>query len=735
MDQITGYVDHIIFRNEENGYTVFVLENDDGEVTCVGTIPFLTEGELVEAEGSFVLHPTYGMQWQVSKLTEKAPQDTESIARYLGSGAIKGIGPKLASRIVSCFGEETFRVIEEEPERLAEVKGISSRMARKLGEQIEEKRDMRQAMMYMGGFGITPHLAAKIYDHYGEKLYAVILHNPYQLAEDIEGVGFKTADDIAVSVGIPADSDFRIRSGILYALQQAVGDGHVYVPAPMLYQRTCALLEVEEFDLNQFLINLSIDRLVVVEENEEERRVYLSAFYYMELYTAHMLHDLNIREEINESRVRAMLDRFEQEHQMELHEQQKRAVITMFESGILILTGGPGTGKTTTINAMIRCALTEGLTFSLAAPTGRAAKRMTETTGFEAKTIHRLLEVGGSGENEGLFARNEENPLEADILIIDEMSMVDLPLMHALLKAVPVGTHLVLAGDKDQLPSVGCGSVLRDMIRSHSFPLVMLTRIFRQEGQSDIVINAHRINDGEKILLDNKSEDFFIMQRSNEMVIQNELLTLLRDKLPRYLKVNRQEIQVLTPMRRGELGVERLNEFFQRTLNPPGKSKAEIMFADKTYRKGDKVMQIKNNYHKHWEIRGREGVVIEEGEGVFNGDMGYVLYVDPDSESLEVCFDEDRIVAYERDELPELELAYAVTIHKSQGSEYPAVVLPLLTGPGQLMTRNLLYTAVTRAKRLVVIVGKREIVWKMIANNRENRRYCGLCDRIRELQT
>ncbi len=743
MDQITGYVDHIIFRNEENGYTVFVLENDDGEVTCVGTIPFLTEGELVEVEGTFTLHPTYGMQWQIEKLREKAPKDTESIARYLGSGAIKGIGPRLASRIVAYFGEETFRVIEEEPERLAEIKGISARMARRLGTQIEEKRDMRQAMMYMGGFGITPHLSAKIYERYGEKLYAIIQKNPYKLAEDIEGVGFKTADEIAASVGIPADSEFRIRSGVLYALQQGILEGHVYLPDDEVYRRTCELLGVDTFDLDEMLINLSIDQLIVVDnmqaaESEEAesrpvRRIYLSAFYYMELNTAHMLHDLNIRQDVNETRVRVLIDQFEAEHQMTLDEQQKRAVITMLESGILILTGGPGTGKTTTVNAMIRCAIAEEATFLLAAPTGRAAKRMTETTGYEAKTIHRLLEVGGAGENEGVFGRNEENPLEADIIIIDEMSMVDLPLMYALLKAIPVGTHVVLAGDKDQLPSVGCGSVLKDMIASHAFPLVMLTRIFRQEGQSDIVLNAHRINDGEKIALDNQSEDFFMMQRSNEAVIQEVLLSLLKEKLPRYLKVNRQEIQVLTPMRRGALGVEQLNAFFQKELNPPGTGKAEVIYTDKIFRKGDKVMQIKNNYHKKWEIRGKGGVVIEEGEGIFNGDMGRVLYIDPEREILEVCFDEDRVVTYERDELPELELAYAVTIHKSQGSEYPAVILPLLTGPRQLMNRNLLYTAVTRAKRMVVIVGRREVVWKMIANSRENRRYCGLSDRIKEL--
>lgn len=739
MDKITGYVDHIIFRNEDTGYTVFVLENGDGEVTCVGSIPFLTEGELVDVEGSFALHPTYGMQWQVQKLTERAPKDTESIMRYLGSGAIRGVGEKLAAAIVGHFGEDTFRVIEEEPERLAEIKGISERKARSIGTQIEEKRDMRQAMMYMGGFGITPHLSAKIYDFYGEKLYTILKNNPYKLAEDIEGVGFKTADDIAVKVGIPRDSRFRIRCGILFALQQGIAEGHVFLPDEVLYRRTCELLTVDEFDLDELLLDLSIDRLIVVETVEDDsvdtppsRRVYLSSFYYMELYTAHMLHDLNIREEVDEARIRKRLDRFEKDLEMELDEQQKRAVITMFESGILLLTGGPGTGKTTTVNAMIRCAVAERMSFLLAAPTGRAAKRMTETSGFEAKTIHRLLEVGAGESGEGMFARNEENPLEADIIIIDEMSMVDLPLMYALLKAIPVGTHVVFAGDQNQLPSVGCGSVLKDMIASHHFPLVMLTKIFRQEGLSDIVINAHKINKGEEIALDNKSEDFFMMQRSDEQVIREVLFSLLNEKLPRYLKVDRGEIQVLTPMRRGPLGVMQLNEFFQRTLNPPAESKAEVMYSDSVFRRGDKVMQIKNNYRKSWEIRGRNGIVLEQGEGVFNGDMGRVILADPVREEVEVLFDEERIVTYERDELTELELAYAVTIHKSQGSEYPAVVLPLLSGPGQLMNRNLLYTAVTRAKRMVVIVGRRETVARMIANSRENRRYSALDERIRE---
>ena len=735
MEHLTGYVDHIIFRNEENGYSVFVLENEDGEVTCVGSIPLLHEGELVDVEGQFVLHPTYGMQWKVEKLTVKTPEDEESIARYLGSGAIKGVGEKLASRIVQTFGEETFRIIEEEPERLAEIKGISPRIARSIGAQVEEKSAMRDAMMYMERFGITPRLAAKIYERYGQELFAVIQNNPYRLAEDIEGVGFKTADMIAAEAGIPVDSAFRIRSGVVYALSQSVGEGHVYLPEDELYANACDLLGVESFDLDEILLELSIDRLVVVSQTDSGRNVYLSRFYFMEINTAKMLTDLNIREEVDETALRRMISRAEREQEQELDEQQRQAVISAFACGILLLTGGPGTGKTTTVNTLIRCARRQKMSFLLAAPTGRAAKRMSEATGFEAKTIHRLLEVGAGAEGEGMFARNEENPLEADLIIIDEMSMVDLPLMYALLKAVPVGTHLVLAGDRDQLPSVGCGRVLSDMIASHCFNLVMLTKIFRQAGQSDIVVNAHRINRGEPIELDNQSEDFFIMQRDNEQVIQQEVLTLLKEKLPRFLKVNREEIQVLTPMRKGALGVEQLNLFLQKMINPPGDGKPELGFADKILRRGDKVMQIKNNYRKEWEVRGAGGVVIDKGEGIFNGDLGTVLNVDPEGESLEVCFDEDRVITYERDELPELDLAYAVTIHKSQGSEYPAVILPLLSGPRQLMSRNLLYTAVTRAKRLVVIVGRRSVVLRMIENNRENRRYSGLDQRLQELSS
>ncbi len=737
MDRITGYVDHIIFRNEDNGYTVFVLENDDGEVTCVGTVPLISEGESVEVEGEFTLHPTYGMQWLVKKLTEKTPDDITSIARYLGSGAVKGVGEKMAARIVERFGEETFRVIEEEPERLAEIKGISDRMARRIGEQIEEKRGMRQAMMYMESFGITPGLSVKIYDRYGESLYSILQKNPYKLAEDIDGVGFKTADEIAIKAGIPRDSKFRIRSGILYALQQAVGEGHVYLPEDFVYQKTCELLAVDQFDLDELLLELTLDRLIAMQPgragDQDNRRIYLSSYYYMELHTAQMILDLNISQEVDQKTVQKSLDKLEKKADITLDEQQRQAVVTMLESGVMILTGGPGTGKTTTINAMIDCAIAQRMSFLLAAPTGRAAKRITEATGFEAKTIHRLLEVGAGAEGTGMFARNDENPLEADLIIIDEMSMVDLSLMHALLKAVPVGTHLVLAGDKDQLPSVGCGRILSDLIESHLFPIVMLTKIFRQEGQSDIVLNAHRINRGEEIRLDNKSDDFFIMQRSNEIVIREEILSLLKEKLPRFLKVNREEIQVLTPTRLGGLGVGQLNDMFQKSLNPPSSKKGEITYADKTFRRNDKVMQIKNNYRKKWEVRGRRGIVIETGEGIFNGDMGKVISADPESEQIEVQFDDDRIVCYERDELQELELAYAVTIHKSQGSEYEAVILPLLSGPRQLMNRNLLYTAVTRARRLVVIVGKRETVLRMIANSREDKRYSGLKDRLEEL--
>lgn len=735
-------MEHIIFRNEENGYTVCVVNWEGEEVTCVGVFSYISEGELIEAQGSYTEHATYGKQFKVEAYQIKIPQDTAALERYLGSGAIKGIGAALAARIIRHFGADTLRIMEEEPERLAEIKGISSRKAQEIGVQLAEKSEMRNAMIFLQQYGISLALGAKIYNQYGDTMYQVLQENPYKLAEDIQGVGFKIADEIAAKAGIAGNSEHRVRSGLFYVLAQATTEGHVYLPKQVLFGRGKDLLGVEEELLEKCLMDLAIERKVILKElpdasGQTRQIVYSSQYYYLELNVARMLHDLNISCEEDEMRIDRRIRKLEKNEDISLDDLQREAVREAVRNGLFILTGGPGTGKTTTINAIIRYFESEGMDILLAAPTGRAAKRMTEATGFEASTIHRLLELSGGMEDESAhvrFERNEQNPLEADVIIIDEMSMVDIFLMHALLSAVLPGTRLVLVGDMNQLPSVGPGSVLKDLIHSRCFHVVELTTIFRQATESDIVVNAHKIHRGEKVTLDNKSRDFFFLKRYDVNVILKVIVTLIQQKLPRYVDANPMDIQVLTPMRKGVLGVENLNSILQRFLNPPSPDKAEKETAQGIFREGDKVMQIRNNYQLEWEIRGKHGIVAESGMGVFNGDLGTVREINPYSELLTVEFEEGRFVDYEFKQLEELELAYAVTIHKSQGSEYPAVIIPLLGGPRLLMTRNLLYTAVTRARRCVTLVGSDVTFQAMIDNKIEQSRYTTLALRIREFE-
>ncbi|HIV34190.1 MAG TPA: ATP-dependent RecD-like DNA helicase [Candidatus Blautia intestinigallinarum] len=736
QETVSGYIDHIIFRNEDNGYTVLSLVKENEEITCVGNFQYISQGEMIEASGHYVNHPTYGEQFQVEAFEIKAPEDSLAMERYLGSGAIKGIGPALAARIVRKFGNDTIRIVEEEPERLAEVKGISEKKAREIAAQVVEKADMRQAMMFLQKYGISLNLGAKIYQKYGQKLFGILQENPYRLAEDIEGVGFKIADEIAARIGIHTDSDYRIRSGLLYTLLQAVGEGHVYLPKEQLLSRAEEILGVDAEYMEKHLMDLAIERKVVIKEQEEQQLVYGSQYYYLELNTARMLNELNVRCPENPVLVEKNISRIEQTEGIVLDEMQKEAVRQAAGNGLFILTGGPGTGKTTTINTIIRFFEAEGLTIALAAPTGRAAKRMTETTGHEAQTIHRLLELSGMGQEEqGVhFERNEQNPLESDVIIIDEMSMVDIHLIHSLLSAIVVGTRLILVGDVDQLPSVGPGNVLRDIIHSHAFPVVELNKIFRQASQSDIVVNAHKINAGQEVVLDNKSRDFFFLKRYNADIIVRVLIALIQEKLPPYVQAEPTEIQVLTPMRKGLLGVERLNQILQHYLNPPSPEKKEKETSGGLFRQGDKVMQVKNNYQLEWEIRGKYGIPVDEGVGVFNGDVGIVREINEFAEMVTVEFEESKFVEYSFKQLDELELAYAVTIHKSQGSEYPAVVIPLLNGPRMLMNRNLLYTAVTRARKCVTVVGSEETFQAMIRNERQQRRYSSLDARIEELK-
>lgn len=734
VEKVTGYVEHIVFRNEENGYTVFHLENEDGEVTCVGNLNFITEGEMLELEGEYVNHSVYGNQLKVSAYRVKEPEDLVSIERYLGSGAIKGIGQTMASRIVKKFREDTFRIIEEEPERLAEIKGISERKAMEIASQMEEKKDMRKSMIYLQKYGISTKLAAKIYQRYGMKVHQILEENPYRLADDIEGVGFRTADEIAARIGIHTDSDYRIRSGLFYILQQAVAEGHIYLPEELLLRRAKVLLGIEIEDIEKYIMDLCMERKTVMKEKDGKVIVYPAHYYYMELNTAKMLNDLDIDCQMPEDMMEKRLRAVEEKEKIELDQLQHKAVIESIKHGLLILTGGPGTGKTTTINTMIQFFESEGLSILLAAPTGRAAKRMTEATGYEAQTIHRLLEVNGNPEEEstGGFLRNRENPLEADVIIIDEMSMVDLNLMHALLSAVVQGTRLILVGDVDQLPSVGPGSVLKDIISSERFHVVTLTKIFRQAGESDIIMNAHKINAGEPVELNKKSRDFFFVKCDEADTIIGGIIALIQRKLPQYVQAHPNEIQVMTPTRKGLLGVERMNVILQKYLNPSDEKKTEREINGRLFREGDKVMQIKNNYQLEWEICTRFGLTVDKGMGVFNGDMGVISEINEYKETVEVEYDEGRKVKYGFDMVDELELAYAITVHKSQGSEYPAVILPLLPGPKLLYNRNLLYTAVTRAKKCLTIIGSDTTFQEMIRNKSEQERYTSLAERIGE---
>ena len=751
MATVSGYVEKIKYRNEENGYSILSVNSDGLDYVLVGTFPYISEGDFIEASGRDVEHPIYGDQIQVESYELKAPEDTASMERYLGSGAIRGVGTALAARIVRRFKADTFRIIEEEPECLAEVKGISEKMAQAISEQMESKKEMRQAMMFLQEYGISMSLALKIYNEYGSRMYSIIKENPYRLADDIQGVGFKMADEIAQKVGIFTDSDFRIRSGIYYTLLQSVANGHTYLPQEELLASASELLHVDPAVMEKHLTDLQMEKKIVVKVNEEKllkpeeddstpasRHVYASQYYYTELNTARMLHDLNLRGAEPETEIRKKLEKICEEERIEPDELQIRAVVEAVNSGLLIITGGPGTGKTTTINTIIRYFEQEEMEILLAAPTGRAAKRMTEATGYEARTIHRLLELTGvpsdDKDTSGMhFERNEENPLDADAIIIDEMSMVDIYLMHALLRAVNPGTRLILVGDTNQLPSVGPGNVLRDLIASGAFDVVQLTRIFRQAAESDIIVNAHRINDGERIPLGKRSKDFLFIRREQPDAIISAMLTLVREKLPNYVHADMFDIQIMTPMRKGALGVERLNTILQSFLNPKDPSKPEKEVGGTIYRVGDKVMQIKNNYQIEWETRNRYGIPVDSGAGVFNGDIGIIREINTFAEELTVEFDEGKMVDYSFKQLEELELAYAITIHKSQGSEYPAVVIPVYSGPRMLMTRNLIYTAVTRARACVCLVGIPEMLQAMVDNEVEQRRYTGLKIRIQEV--
>ena len=766
-----GYVEKVIYKNDDNGYAVFTVEGEDGEDVFVGTLRGVAEGVYVSAEGEYVDHPTYDLQFKFTSCEVKLPDDIIGVEKYLGSGVIKGVGEALAKRIVKKFKMDSLRIIEEEPERLAEIRGISERKAREIAVSYNEKKEMQEALMFLTGLSIPVNLAVRIYDEYGDKLYDVVRTNPYKLAEDISSVGFKTADDIAERLGISKDSDFRVRAAIMYALSGSNRLGHMYLPQKMLVDKTYSFLasqympydpELEMSICNQIL-ELSVAGKIIIKElrdidhithapvaeqeyelDEEpqiqaENIVYRVSDYYTELNSAALLTALDI----DFSRAKLNIDKtirdVENEESIKLADAQRQAVDTAVRHGVAVITGGPGTGKTTIINVLIKIYESFHMNIVLAAPTGRAAKRITEATGYAAQTIHRLLELNGGVDDDGdsayVFSRNESNPLEADVIIIDEMSMVDSGIFYSLLKAVTPGTRLVLVGDSNQLPSVGPGNVLKDIIASGVFNVSVLDRIYRQGKDSDIIGNAHKINDGIHIEIKNKSEDFFFIPRRGYNEIIDELKVLLTRQLPSFFNVDSSDIQVLTPMRKYELGIENLNVQLQEMLNPSGHGKPEYTRGDVVFRQGDKVMQVKNNYKQEWKIMDPTGrFAKEEGVGVFNGDIGFVKTVDDYDQKIVVEFDDGRESEYPYNQLEELEHAFAITIHKSQGSEYPIVVLPLLKCPPKLLNRNLLYTAVTRARRCVVIVGNIGLANAMIDNEDEQKRFTTFALRLRELR-
>ena len=792
MTAYKGFVSHIVYRNEENSYTVFELTltgSDNGNstgsrpagsadqpdsselgdvMTCVGYPVSISEGESCVVEGEYTTHPVYGEQLRVRSYRMIAPENAQAMYRYLAAGSIKRIGPAMAARIIKMFGDDTLRVMEEEPEKLARVKGISLNIAREIGAQMEDKKDLRDAMIFLQKYGIGSAHASRIWQTYGMGLYEIMKTNPYRLAEDIRGIGFATADEIARRIGIRADSEYRIRSGLLYNLFMASGEGHSFLPRDILLKRTGELLRLPPDEILLQMENLAIEGRLKIRwrgEDRSEAEVYLTGVYRREQEIARMLLDLDARlrgSAKDKAALRKMEDRIsalEKEEKITLDPLQRKAVLEAASNAVLLISGGPGTGKTTTINTIIRFFKGEKLEVVLAAPTGRAARRMSEATGYPAMTIHRLLGVrspedsdpgeggfpdagreysagGSAGEKQGgfsYFERGKDNPIKADVVIIDEMSMVDMNLFHALLMAVPAGARLVMVGDVNQLPSVGPGCVLQDLIESGSFHTIMLRHIFRQASESDIVMNAHRILEGTSLPMDNKSRDFFFLERDQVPVIYKHTVQLIRQMLPGYVGCRPEDIQVLTPMRRGNLGVARLNEVLQSVLNPPAAGKREHEDHDTVFREGDKVMQTRNNYSIEWEIRGNFGMPVEQGTGIFNGDFGRIMEIDPGRKVMTVCFDDARMVEYQFSDLEDLDLAYAITVHKSQGSEYPAVILPLLSGPSGLFNRNLLYTAVTRARKCVVMLGSRGAVDRMIANTQRTHRYTGLRERILEM--
>ncbi|AXU59348.1 TPA: ATP-dependent RecD-like DNA helicase [Clostridioides difficile] len=724
MEKLEGMISEIVFKNEDNGYTIAHLVNENDEIVVVGCMPTLAIGESIEVEGKWVNHKIYGTQFEVNSFMPVTPSSLEGIYVYLSSGMIHGIGEKMAKRIIDKFGVDTLEVIQNSPEKLQEVEGIGSKKVKQIVKSYEEDRELRNIIIQLSPFGITPNYCLKIYKKYKSSAIEVINKNPYQLAEDIRGIGFKVADSIASKIGIDKNSKDRICQGILYTLNKSLSNGHTYLPEHVLIQDSEKLLELNGEILKECVMMLVYNQKIHIEKVNNENLIYLMPYYLAENGVCSQIVKLSQYEfEDLKIDIDNEINVLEEDKKIKLAEKQILAVKESVNSGVLIITGGPGTGKTTTINAIIDIFENNGKSVTLAAPTGRAAKRMSETSNKEAKTIHRLLEMGFSTDDDLTFFKDEEDPINSDVIIVDEVSMVDIILMYNLLRAIKLGTRVILVGDSDQLPSVGAGNVLKDMINSNIINVVKLNEIFRQAQESMIIVNAHKINNGEPLYLNTKGKDFFFIRKSTNEEILNEIIGLVNERLPKFYKVDKlKDIQVLSSMRKGELGVTNLNIELQKYLNKKEKFKVEENFSKRLFRVGDKVMQVKNNYIKKWETEDQK----ESGEGIYNGDIGYVYHIDKDKKTIYILFDQTKIVSYLYDELDEIDHSFCTTIHKSQGSEFPVVVLPIAWAPPMLLSRNLLYTAVTRAKKLVVLVGDVKYLEYMIKNNRVNQRYSNL---------
>ena len=734
MEQVEASVLGTIYRNDDNGYTVLTAREGRREITIVGTLPELHPGEQAVFTGEWISHPTYGRQLKCSAVALQKPTTLLGIERYLGSGVIHGVGPSTAKAIVAHFGEDTLRVLSETPELLQEVPKMGKKRWKQIAEAYREQQGAREAMVFLQTYGIPATLALKISKMYGDRTRAVVNENPYRLCDDIDGVGFLTADRIATAIGVPPDSEGRICAALKYLLREAaIGQGHIYLPRNELLQRASQLLRIEPALAEHHLMRMTMVRELIQSGGEGEEKVYLPLYESAEKEVAVRLCELMTPfVHTGAPDMDGEIDRFEKKHRISFSQRQREAISAAASEGVLVITGGPGTGKTTIINCIISLLSCEGEVL-LCAPTGRAAKRMTEATGVEAKTIHRLLEYGGE---EGQFARNQENPIEADVVIVDEVSMVDLLLMRSLLRAIEPGTRLILVGDADQLPSVGAGNVLEDVLKSGVIPACRLTDIFRQGETSRIVVNAHRINHGEMPLLNEKGTDFFFERKQGYYDAAQTIVSLVTQRLPKFLKYAPEDIaaqavrniQVLAPAKKGECGVIALNQMLQAALNPPAKNKPTLQYSETIFRLGDKVMQTKNDYQLEWRRLTSTGW--EDGAGVFNGDVGFIVDVDPEEHCLTVRFDEEKEAVYTSQQLENLDLAYCLSVHKSQGSEFPVVVMPVAGGPQMLLTRNLFYTALTRARTLVVLVGREEIVRQMVENDHVLMRYTTLSQRL-----